>query len=191
MFLRLLVFTALCTCLPVTSAVAQTAPALLQNMTGTWNVEQKMWPGSGAAAVQLPPGVAQRHLIDGKYLEESMQSSTLAQGQPGFFVRNAILNYNAVNKQYEYFSIDTRAPQAMSEKSLPTEVSIESKELKLSGGTFVAPEWGPAKNVRFKYRLTVSAVQDGRQTVELYLTPQSVLPKKEFLAFEYKYVRQP
>jgi hypothetical protein len=79
----------------------------------------------------------------------------------------------------------------MSEKSLPTEVSIESKELKLSGGTFVAPEWGPAKNVRFKYRLTVGAVQDGRQTVELYLTPQSVLPKKEFLAFEYKYIRQP
>jgi hypothetical protein len=92
MFLRLLVFTALCTCLPVTRSVAQTAPALLQNMTGTWNVEQKMWPGSGAAAVQLPPGVAQRHLIDGKYLEESMQSSTLTQGQPGFFVRNAILN---------------------------------------------------------------------------------------------------
>jgi Protein of unknown function (DUF1579) len=191
MSLRLLVSTALCTYLPVMSAVAQTAPALLQNMTGTWNVEQKMWPGSGAAAVQLPPGVAQRRLIDGKYLEESMQPSTLAQGQPGFFVRNAILNYNAVNKQYEYFSIDTRAPQAMSEKSLPTEVSHESKELKLSGGTFVAPEWGPAKNVRFKYRLTVGAVQDGRQTVELYLTPQSVLPKKEFLAFEYKYVRQP
>jgi hypothetical protein len=160
-------------------------------MAGTWNVEQKMWPGSGAAAVQLPPGVAQRHLIDGKYLEETMQPSTLAQGQPGFFVRNAISNDNAVRKRYEYFSIDTRAPQAMSEKSLPTEVSNESKELKFSGGTFVAPEWGPAKNVRFKYRLTVGAVQDGRQTVELYLTPQSVLPKKEFLAFEYKYVRQP
>ena len=191
MFLRLLAFTALCACFPLTSAVAQTAPALLQNMAGTWNVEQQMWPGPGAAAVQLPPGVAQRHLIDGKYLAESMQPSTLAQGQPGFFVRNAIFNYNAVNRQYEYFSIDTRAPQAMFEKSLPTEVSNESKQLELSGETFVAPEWGPAKNVRFKYRLTVGAVEDGRQTVELYLTPQSVLPKKEFLAFEYKYVRQP
>jgi hypothetical protein len=173
------------------SAVAQSAPPLLQNMTGTWTVEQKMWPGPGAAAVQLPPGVAQRRLIDGKYLEESMQPATLTEGQPGFFVRNAIFNYNAVNKQYEYFSIDTRAPQAMSEKSPPTEASDQSKKLKLSGGTFVAPEWGPAKNVRFKYRLTVGAVQDGKQTVQLYLMPQSVLPKEEFLAFEYNYVRQP
>jgi hypothetical protein len=191
MFLKFLVSAALCTCLPLTSAVAQTSPALLQNMTGTWNVEQRMWPGPGAAAVQLPPGIAQRHLIDGKCLEESMQPPALAPGQPGFFARSAVFNYNAVNKRYEYFSIDTRAPQAMSEKSPPTEVSNESKVLKLAGGTFVAPEWGPAKNVRFKYRLTVGAVQDGKQTVELYLTPQSVLPKKEFLAFEYKYLRQP
>lgn len=191
MFLRLPVSAALCVWLPLASAVAQTAPALLQNMTGTWNVEQRTWSGSGAAAVQLPPAVAQRRLIDDKYLEESMQPSTLAPGQPGFFVRKAILNYNVVNKQYEYFSIDTRAPQAMTEKSLPTKASNESKELRLSGGSFVVPEWGPAKNVRFKYRLTVGAVQDGKQTVHLYLTPQSVLPKKEFLAFEYKYVRQP
>jgi hypothetical protein len=66
MFLRLLGFAALCTCFPLTRAVAQTAPAVLQNMAGTWNVEQKMWLGAGVAAVQLPLAVAQRHLIDGK-----------------------------------------------------------------------------------------------------------------------------
>ena len=192
MLFRLLGSIALGVCLPVSSVVAQPAPTLLQDMTGTWAVEQRMWPGLGAAAVQLPSGVAQRKLIDGKFLEEAMQPETLVEGQPGFFVRNATLNFNAVSRQYEYFSIDTRAPQMMTERSLPTKPSSDaSKELKLSGATFVAPEWGPAKNVRFKYRLTVGAVQGGRQTVNLYLTPQSVLPKKEFLAFEYKYVRQP
>jgi hypothetical protein len=191
MFFRLLVSLALCTCLPLSTALAQTAPALLQQMAGTWKVEQQMWPGSGAAAVQLPSGIAERRLVDGKYLEETMRPLTLAPDQPDFFVRNAFLNYNIVNKQYEYFSIDTRAPQAMIERSLSTEASSELTELKLSGGTFVAPEWGQAKNVPFKYRLTVSAVQDGKQTVALYLTPQSVLPNKEFLAFQYKYVRQP
>lgn len=65
-------------------------------------------------------------------------------------------------RQYEYFSIDTRAPQAMSEKSLLTQVSNESKELKLSGGTFVAPEWGLASDVRSKYRLTVGAALEPR-----------------------------
>jgi hypothetical protein len=183
--------TVLCFGLSFTNAIAQTVPALLQDMTGSWNVEQKMWPASGAAAVQLPPGVAERRLIDGKYLEESMRPTMLTPGQPGFFVRNAIFNYNVASTQYEYFSIDTRAPQAMTEKSPPTSLSNQPQSLKLSGGTFVAPEWGPAKSVRFKYRLTVGAVQDGKQTVEMYLTPQSVLPRKEFLAFEYKYVRQP
>ena len=90
MFFKSLVSIAFCGSLPL-SAIAQTAPALLQGMTGTWNVEQKMWPAPGAAAVLLPAAVAQRRLIDGKYLEESMQPSALAQGQPGFFVRNAIL----------------------------------------------------------------------------------------------------
>jgi hypothetical protein len=172
-------------------ALAQAAPALLQQMAGTWKVEQQMWPGSGAAAVQLPAGIAKRQLVDGKYLEETMQAFEVAPGQPDFFVRNAILNYNVVSKQYEYFSIDTRAPQAMMEKGSSTVGSNEPGDLRLSGGTFVAPEWGKAKNVRFQYRLTVGAVREGRQTVALYLTPQSVLPKKEFLAFEYKYVRQP
>jgi Protein of unknown function (DUF1579) len=190
MVARLIVSMALLASLSPTIALAQGPPALLQEMVGGWNVEQKMWPGPGAEAVQLPPAVAQRRLIDDKYLEEVMQPSSLASGQAGFFVRNAFLNYNVVNKRYEYYSIDTRAPQAMAEKSLPTPGQA-TKDLQLSGGEFLAPEWGQAKNVRFKYRLTVGAVNDNRQTVGLYLTPLSVLPKKEFLAFEYKYVRQP
>lgn len=164
---------------------------LLEEMAGTWSVDQRMWPSADAAPVELPAAEAERRLVDGKYLDETMQPKGVTSGQPGFFVRHAVLNYNAVSKHYEYFSIDTRAPQAMTYQSAASEMDGESTELKLAGGTFVAAGWGPAKNVSFKYRLDVGEVQSGRQTVALYLTPLSVLPKKEFLAFEYKYVRRP
>jgi hypothetical protein len=58
------------------------------------------------------------------------------------------------------------------------------------GGTFVAPQWGPAKNMEFAYRLTVGAVRDDHQVVQLYLTPRSEKGAKEFLAFDYVYTRQ-
>ena len=156
-------------------------------MEGTWQVQQRMWPGPGARVVDLPPAIARRQLIDGKYLEEVMDLAQGAAGQPASFRRNAFLNYNAVTKRYEYTSLDTRAPQLMKEVSPRVDPKLFSGELKLQGGIFVAPEWGSAKNVPFKYRLTIGRIKDGKQTVQLYLTPQKVLPKKEFLAFEYVY----
>lgn len=178
-------------CLLLFSGVATAQSALLDEMAGTWNVEQRMWPSPDAAPVELPAAVAERRLVEGKYLDETMQPKSAASGQPEFFVRHAVLNYNAVTNHYEYFSIDTRAPQAMTYQSATSGMGGQSQDLKLSGGTFVAAQWGPAKNVSFSYRLNVGAVRDGKQTVALYLTPLSVLPKKEFLAFEYTYVRTP
>jgi len=60
----------------------------------------------------------------------------------------------------------------------------------LYGDSFVAPRWGDATNVAFRYRLTMGAVEKNRQVVQLYLTPQSAQSAKEFLAFEYVYTRQ-
>jgi hypothetical protein len=110
--------------------------------------------------------------------------------QSASFRRNAFLNYNAVTKRYEYTSLDTRAPQLMVETSPRLDSPRASEELKLQGGSFLAPEWGDSKNVTFKYRLTIGIIKDGRQTVRLYFTPENVLPKKEFLAFEYVYTRR-
>ncbi len=90
-------------------------PTLMQQMVGTWNVEQRMWPGSGADAISLPPALAHRRLIGGAFLEETMELPPGSIGDP--FTRVAIFDYNAVNQQYEYFSIDTRAPQMMNERS--------------------------------------------------------------------------
>ena len=166
------------------------APTLIQQMVGTWNVRQRMWPGPGAEAINLPPATARRRLVEGAFLEEIMEPPQ--KSGPESFTRTAYFNYNAVNQQYEYFSLDSRAPQLMMEKSY--EAAVQSGPvtggIKLYGGSFVAPRWGEAKNAAFIYRLTVGGVEKDRQVVQLYLTPQSGEGAKEFLAFEYVYTRQ-
>lgn len=60
----------------------------------------------------------------------------------------------------------------------------------LYGGTFVAPRWGSAANVPFRYRILVNPVHGGSQTVELYLTPIPAGQSSGFLAFKYIYSRR-
>ena len=146
--------------------------------------------GSGAEAINLPSAIARRRMVGGAFLEEVME---LAQGAGGeSFTRIALFNYNAVNQQYEYFSLDTRAPQVMHEKSY--EAGGEGKAhdkrgITLYGDSFVA-RWGEKTNAAFRYRLTIGEVEKYRQVVQLFLTPQSAEGAKEFLAFEYVYTRQ-
>jgi hypothetical protein len=167
------------------------APPLIRQMVGTWNVEQRMWPAPSANAINLPPAVARRRLVEGAFLEEIM---SLAPGSKGDrFTRIAYFNYNAVDQKYEYFSLDTRVPQMMNEKSREAVRQSETPDQRfvlLDGGRFVAPRWGDATNAAFTYRLAVGKVENGRQVVQLYLTPQSTESTKEFLAFEYVYTRK-
>jgi hypothetical protein len=174
-----------------TPSVAQGHPEILARMAGTWDVQQRMWPGSKSDPIALPAAIAQRRLVRDRYLEEAMQPVDDRPGQPGSFSRHALLNYNPVTSQYEYTSLDTRGPQLMVEQSRPIPPEAGATELKLQGGSFLAPEWGSARNVRFKYRLTIGAIENNQQTVRLFLTPQTVLPKTEFLAFEYVYTKRP
>ena len=72
------------------------------------------------------------------------------------------------------------------------ERSYEIKDkgaITLYGDSFVAPLWGDARNAAFRYRLTIGEIENNRQLVRLYLTPQSGEKGKEFLAFEYAYTR--
>ena len=171
-------------------AVAQQTSPFLQSMVGTWDVQQQMRSGPDAAAVELPSAIARRELVGGKYLEETMEPTSGAATQA--FHRNAFINYNSVTRRYEYTSLDTRAPQLMMEMSRPVDPKrVPGAELKLQGGAFLAPEWGSAKNVRFKYRLSIGEIKNGQQTIQLFLTPVTVLPNEEFLAFEYVYTRRP
>jgi hypothetical protein len=173
-------------------ARAQDASPLLERMAGTWDVQQRMWPGPGATAVELPNAVAQRQLVDGKYLEESMAPAAADVPPPAAFHRHALLTYNPVARRYEYTSLDSRAPQLMTEIGSPLPAADPGGLLKLQGGRFLAPDWGGSKNVSFRYRLTIGPVlPDGKQTVQLHLTPEAVLPKKEFVAFEYVYSKRP
>jgi hypothetical protein len=173
-------------------ARAQDASPLLERMAGTWDVQQRMWPGPGAQAVELPRAVARRQLLDGKYLEESMEPAAPDAPSSAVFHRHALLTYNPVAKRYEYTSLDSRAPQLMTEIGAALPARDAAGPLGLQGGRFLAPDWGGSKNVSFRYRLTIGPVQpDGRQTVQLHLTPETVLPKKEFVAFEYVYSKRP
>ena len=164
---------------------------LVQQMAGTWDVRQRMWPGAVAKAIDLPPAIAHRVLIGNAILQEVM---TLAPGSSETpFTRVAYFDYNTVNQQYEYFSLDTRAPQMMNERSLTAAHQGKSEHrggLTLYGGRFVAPQWGESKNVPFRYRIVVGRVKEEGQAVRLYLTPQSGANIEEFLAFEYVYTRR-
>lgn len=165
------------------SVFAREPLSMLTDMSGTWSVEQRMWPGPTAKAVELPPAVAERALVDGKYVTEVMKPAT-ADGSLPSFQRNAFFTVNPVTRRFEYASLDTRAPQLMTERSARTDGALP---INLSGGLFTAPQWGAHRNVRFRYRLQMSEVKADRQTVRLYLTPQTTLARKEFLAFEYVY----
>lgn len=166
-------------------------PQIVRSMTGTWIVRQRMWAGAGAEATELPSAIAHRRLI-GAILEERMELAPQATGEQ--FTRVAYFEYNVINRQYEYFSIDSRPPQMMRESScenIPQSKINNPESNSLCRGTFVAPDWGKAKNVAFRYRLVIGPPADDKQIVSLYLTPLSSDKSDEFLAFEYVYSRQP
>lgn len=168
-----------------------TASALIREMVGTWDVQQRMWPARDVEPIPLSRAIAHRQMIAQVFLQEVLTPVPAAAGES--FTRIAYINYNAVNRQLEYVSLDTRAPQLMTEKSEQTDawsILREQHHITLNGGSFVAPEWGPSKNATFGYRLVLGAVQRGQQTVRLYLTPQSQDGAREFLAFEYVYTRR-
>jgi hypothetical protein len=143
-----------------------------------------MWPSAGAQVIVLPPAIAHRWLVDGKFLQEVMSEGA---GSSADFTRIAYFDYNAVTGRYEYFSIDTRAPQMMNERSAgPTAVG---GDVTLYGGMFIAPQWGAARNLPFRYELVVGPIRADTQTVELYLTPLPASPGRKFLAFKYLYTR--
>ena len=110
------------------------------------------------------------------YLEEVMGPADERPDQPGAFVRSALFNYNAVTTRYEYTS-SILAPRSSwwSEVHL-SKGSSATGEVNLQGGSFSAPEWGKFENVKFAYRLTIGTINDDKQTVRLFLTPQTALP---------------
>jgi Protein of unknown function (DUF1579) len=164
------------------------ARALVREMVGTWDVAQWMWAGEGAEVVKLPRAVARRQMIGDDFVQEVMSE---ADGAAENFTRVAYFGYNEVGRQYEYFSLDTRAPQMMNERSFGADGEAPGAGgIDLHGGVFVAPAWGEARDAAFRYRLAVGRVEGGRQIVELWLTPLSAERRGQFLAFRYLYTRR-
>jgi hypothetical protein len=157
-------------------------------MEGSWGVEEWMWEGPGAEATPLSAAVAERRAIGGGFTQEVMSTPA---GAKDSFTRISYFGYNPVNRQYEYFSFDTRAPQMMNERSSDASFGTAgSPGVNLLGGTFIAPQWGNTANAAFRYRIVVGLVQNDRQQVDLYLTPLSATAQPEFRAFRYVYTRR-
>jgi hypothetical protein len=169
------------------AGISPSVTPLVRPMVGTWSVRARMWPAPDAPAIDLPPATARRRLVADAFIEEVMEPA--ANSNQERFTRVAYFSYNPVNRQYEYFSLDSRAPQMMSYVT-PGANKVREGSVELAGSTFVAAEWGNRKNVPFMYRLTVHPVEGNRQRVQLFLTEQAP-HGKEFLAFEYVYSRQP
>ena len=160
---------------------------LLKQMTGRWQVKQTMWTGPDAPSVEQPPAIAVRRLAaGGGFIEEEM---TLATGSENPFTRTSHLNFNAIDGVFEYFSIDTRAPQQMHDQSQPVTSDFEGA-LQFKGGTFVAGQWGDRKDAAFAYRVELSPVKDGQQTMQLFLRPIAAGAQREFVAFRYEYQKR-
>jgi hypothetical protein len=158
---------------------------LVRQMVGTWQVKARMWPSPAAKAVDLPPATARRELKSDAFLEEVMEPT--GKVADSAFTRIAYFSFNPVNQQYEYFSLDSRLPQMMS-YAIPGANKTRGGNIELVGTSFIAPEWGPQKNVPFMYRLTLGPVENNQQVVQLYLKEQNGTGT-EFLAFEYVYSR--
>jgi hypothetical protein len=173
------------------AAHADDAPTdpLVRQMAGMWTVEQRMWGSADAQPTILPDAIARRRLVGNAFIEEIMEA--VSKSPNDAFTRTAYFNFNSVSQQYEYFSLDTRAPQMMNERGgkPASEAKHTPASISLEGGRFVAGKWGTETNVPFTYRLTIGEIKNARQVVQLFLTPQSQPSAKEFLAFEYLYTR--
>ena len=171
-------------------ALGDTAPLspLLAAMAGDWDVDQTMWTGPDTTPVRLPAAIAVRRVaVGGGFLDETM---SLAIPSKQLFTRTAHINHNAVDGVFEYFSVDTRAPQQMHYQS-QSAVDGFVGELRFKGATFVAALWGDRKNAAFAYRVELSPVVTNRQTLRLYLRPLETGAPREFIAFRYEYRRRP
>src|SRR5258708_1289821 len=109
------------------------------------------------------------------------------------FTRVAYFLYNEVNQQYEYFSLDTRGPQMMMERTQDAGGPVAAQRnaaVNMQGSFFVAPQWGEGKKGTFRYRLTVPEIANNPRGVRLFFPRLASEPWGEFLAFEYFYTRR-
>lgn len=177
------------TAAPATSAGAE--HALLRGMVGTWSVAQRMWTGPNTKPIGPLAAVARRRLVGDTFLEEIMEAAPGSGQDP--FTRIAYFNYNKVTQRFEAISMDTRAPQAMYEKSYEDSAGNPGQNRRVVRlaleDDFALPQWGNQTNAAFKGRKVIE-IEGDRQTVRLYWTPLAAENAQEFLAGEYVYTRQ-
>jgi len=158
---------------------------LLRPLRGTFAVENRLWPAPGADPV-ISAAIARRRLVDDMYLEEVMAPASGA-GQPAF-TRISYLNFNVLNRRWEYVSLDTRIPaQLMYELSEDDKVE-DGQTLVLHLPGFTLPGWGSEVTGQWaRQRREIALDSPDRQTMRQYWTLPAA---REYLAVTYVYTRE-
>jgi hypothetical protein len=155
-------------------------------MVGTFAVENTLWPAPDAGPIVSSPAVARRRMVDDLYLEEVMQPAPGADGPA--FTRIHYLDFNYLNRRWEYVSLDTRIPAQLMYELSVDDTTREGNTIVLHLPSFTLPGWGPevtGQTARQRRELVVESPD--RQTMRQYWT----LPAApEYLAVYYAYTRQ-
>jgi hypothetical protein len=159
---------------------------MLRPLSGTFAVENRLWPEPGADPV-ISVAVVRRRLLDDMYLEEVMTPAAGAD-QPAF-TRVSYLCFNVLNRRWEYVSLDTRIPaQLMYELSADDKVG-EGQTLVLDLPGFTLPGWGSDVTGQWaRQRREITLEDPDRQLMRQYWTLPAT--PQEYLAVSYVYSRQ-
>jgi hypothetical protein len=157
---------------------------LFRPLVGVFAVENHLWPAPGAEPL-VSTAVARRRMVDDLYLEEVM-APAVDSGQPPF-TRICYLDFNYVNRRWEYVSLDTRIPAYLMYETSVDETVQDGKIIVLHLPSFTLPGWGAevtGQTVRQRRELVVESAD--RQVMFQYWTlPASAT----YLAVHYTYDR--
>jgi hypothetical protein len=159
---------------------------MLRPLSGTFAVENRLWPEPGADPI-ISVAVAHRRLVDDMYLEEVM-TPTADADQPAF-TRVSYLCFSVLNRRWEYVSLDTRIPaQLMYELSADDKVG-DGQTLILNLPGFTLPGWGSDVTGQWaRQRREITLESPDRQIMRQYWTLPAA--PEEYLAVSYVYSRE-
>lgn len=153
----------------------------LEQMVGTWRVQQTVRATTDAEPVVYTDITAHRSWMEGGgVLQEVMEGTSNGK----HFTRLALLTYNNIEQRYELASTDTRTPGVMSLQN----VSDDGSNVLTFYQTFTLGGRGrelSGQTVKLRHVLRIKS--NDRNVMQQYWTLPAA---KEFLAIEYIYTRQ-
>lgn len=155
----------------------------LARRAGTWDVSMTLRPTPEAEPIVVDGLVAERKMI-GLYLQETMRPAS--ESDLPEFTRIEYLTYNAVERRWQYVSLDTRAPIGLMPARSYGPVEDDSITVYFENSALAG--FGPEFEGRlFRARHVTTRESENRDVSRQYWT-QAGGP--EWLAVTYEYTRR-